>query len=305
MSSESPYVTSSTQLRNRSPRESVRHLALYGLAGARRMMHPRHDPARNRVHHLYLHHVLPDEEAQFRTLIRSLAAHYTFIGYSESVARVRGVGKIDRPYLAISFDDGLRCCARAARILDEFGVSACFFVNPSIIGETRYPVIRTFSRDRLELPPVEFMSWRELEALRALGHEVGNHTFGHVDLARCSIPEIEEQIGGSFQLLRNRLGDTVHFSWPYGRFTHFSAAAAAAVFKAGAHSCASAERGCHVTAHSGDPAGLCIRREKITATWPLSHVRYFLARSAAGATAKDNGWPAAWIDEIRERISCE
>jgi peptidoglycan/xylan/chitin deacetylase (PgdA/CDA1 family) len=253
--------------------------------------------ARPRVHFLYLHHVLEDEEQRFRELLAILQRRHTFISYSDAVERIRG-GAIDRPYVAFSFDDGLRNGLRAAAILEEFGATACFFVCSSMNDERRPERIREFAAEELSLPPADFLSWADCEDLLRRGHEIGNHTSHHKTLRDLPPAQLEDEIGASRELLRAKLGVADHFAWPRGTFGHMSAAAAAIVFRAGHRSCASAERGAHVA--SGDAPALCIRRDHVIAGWPLRHILWFIARSSRRATAADNAWPAGWLAEIEK-----
>ena len=88
-------------------------------------------------------------------------------------------------------------------------------------------------------------------------------------------------------------GNINHFAWPYGRFHHFNVFATKAVFEAGFKTCASAERGCH-TQNPDSIEDLCIRRDHISAHWPLNHIRYFLTRNAIDTSRQKNGYPAGW-----------
>ena len=241
--------------------------------------------SRPRIHFVYLHHIFKDEIEPFRRLLDSLTKSMTPIGYGDAVERcVRG--PIEKPYLAFSFDDGFKNCLDAAKVLEEFGARACFFVCPDVIEASEERQI-TFARDRLHLPPVEFMNWADIDSLRSRGHEIGNHTIGHVRLSDVADPR--EPIERGLAQLRLRYGDVKHFAWPYGNFNAMSDAARAAVFASGHASCASGVRGAHVVP-AGDTQSLCIRRDHVIAAWPLAQVRYLLAQSALKATAADNAW---------------
>jgi len=244
------------------------------------------------VHFLYLHSLFPDEEQGFKSLLETLSGGHQLIDYNEALARIHR-GEIDKPYIAFSFDDGLKNCMVAAKILSEFGVTACFFVCPAIVGEGSFSRVSQFCRDALQLPPVELFSWADLEVLLKGGHTVGSHTLSHRNLATISQDEVLDEIAGSREMLVRRLGSADHFAWSYGHFAHVTPAAVRAVFKAGYISCNSAERGCHV-ASALRPEDLCVRREHIGGSWPLSHCLYFLARSAKSASPTSNGWPASW-----------
>ena len=256
--------------------------------------------SKERVQFLYLHHVFEDEEDSFRALLRALLdlGHH-LIGYSEAVERVLK-GNIDGgPYVALSFDDGLKNCLRAARIMGEFGAKGCFFVCPSMVGETDYQKVEEFCFKRLNKPPMEFLSWEDLGTLLEEGHEVGAHTMTHPNLAQMPVQQMQEQIEYSFEALADRVGEPKHFSWPFGRFSHFGPVPARAVFEAGFESCASAERGCHVARSEKQKMELCVRRDHVIADWPLNHTLYFMARNSRRASVHDDTWPPEWSKVIR------
>ena len=75
------------------------------------------------------------------------------------------------------------------------------------------------------------------------------HTFGHINIAETNMNEVEDNINQSFELINKRCGEVSHFAYPYGRFFHFNRKAYDLVFKAGFISCASAERGCHISSN--------------------------------------------------------
>jgi peptidoglycan/xylan/chitin deacetylase (PgdA/CDA1 family) len=246
---------------------------------------------RPRVHFVYLHHVLRDEEAGFRRLLAHFSRDHEFVGHGDAIERVRS-GRIDRPCMTFSFDDGFADNARAAAVLEDYGARGCFFVCPAIVGQRDPATLRAFCADRLHFPCVSpFLDWAQLEQLLARGHEIGGHTMTHPDLGTIPPQEVLEEIGRSHDILKSRLGVAAHFAWPRGRWENFSPLARTAVFDAGFSSSASAVRGCHVTAAAGPAANLCIRREHVVANWPLGHVRYLLGKSARTASAASNGWP--------------
>ncbi len=169
-----------------------------------------------------------------------------------------------------------------------------------MIGERDPEKIRLFCAEKLRQPPMEFLSWEEVEDLLRGGHEIGSHTLTHSNLARVSEEEMEREIVDSFHRISRRVGRPKHFAWPLGRFGDFTPQAARKVFEAGFISCASAQRGCHVAGSS--PRNLCVRRDGILPRWPLSHTLYFLARNARRASFRDNLWPSGWSERIEEKV---
>jgi peptidoglycan/xylan/chitin deacetylase (PgdA/CDA1 family) len=274
-------------------RHFMRHAALSTLAGVYKLSGQMSAALRrNRVQFLYLHDLPKEDISSFRALLSKLSDSHQFLTYSEAVDRVVS-GRIDQPYLCVSFDDGLSSCLDAAEVLDEFDIKAGFFVCPSMVGETDKRKLEEFCRENLHQPAKEFLTWSDIESLLKRGHEIGSHTVSHRDLAKLSTSEMEGEIVNSFAVLTQNIGDVKHFAWPYGRFNNFSAEALQLVFRTGYQSCASAVRGCHV-AGAGEDYNLCIRRDNTVASWPIDHVLYFLARNSQSASAQQNHWPELW-----------
>lgn len=291
------YASHYEETRSVSARGVARGLALstlgsfYNVTGQTRAL-----LEQPRVHFIYLHHVFEDERDPFRELLGRLSHDHTFISHSEAVKRLLD-GNIDKPYVTVSFDDGLKNCLDAAKIMNDFGSKGCFFIPLAMVGETDYHKIKAFCAEKINLPPTEFLSWDDLETLLKDGHEIGGHTVSHQDLAKLSPRQAEAEIVECFELLRERLGTVKHFSWPFGRFRHFGPAQAKMVFEAGFESCASAERGCHVVPQ-GQKSSLCLRRDHIIAKWPIEHSLYFMAKSSRTASEESNDWPEGWLELI-------
>lgn len=276
-----------------STRTIARKVALNGLSAFYRLAGHMKHLSRNRIQFIYLHHLFPEEEDGFRNLIRALSRDHCLIGFSEAVERLKS-GIIDKPYICFSFDDGLKQCLRAGQILNEFGISGCFFVCPSYVGETNYEKLKEICENRFSMPATELLSWDDVEQMLKLGQEIGSHTMNHNVLSRIAERQVEEEVLGSKEFLTRRLGGVRHFAWPEGRFIHFSQLAARIVFGAGYDSCVSAERGCHTTKPAA--TNFCVRRDYISALWPLSHAYYFLARNSLDALSGTTGWPDEWLE---------
>ena len=256
-------------------------MALHGLSLGQRLSGREKLFSRPRVQFLYIHHVFKDEEKALKRLIKALGRQHHFISYSEAVERVFN-NNIDKPYIAISSDDGFLNNLAAGRILQEAEISACFFLNPATIGEKDPEKIKQFNSEKLHFPPVEFMDWHDVKALQAMGHEIGSHTMHHVNMAQTDREELKKELVDSKKILQEHCGEINHFAFPYGRFSNFSEPARSLVFETGYNSCATAERGCHFAhAHKPDPEKLPIHRDHIVLAWPLEHILYFMARNAA------------------------
>lgn len=270
---------------------AMRSLALSALAALssdKALLKPR-------VHFLYIHHTFRDEEAQLESLLKRLSQHHTFISYSEAVQKVLS-GQIDRPYITFSSDDGFKNNLKAAEILSRYNASACFFINPGIIGETDYGKISKHCNETLKFPTVEFLNWNEVNKLQEMGHEIGGHTMMHMNIAEHTADAINADLHDTYQSLLTHCGPTPHFAFPYGRFFHFSSVGRKAVFNNGFTTCATAERGAHITDGTTiSAADLCIRRDHIVLGWEMSHIMYFITNSAAKATIANNYFPSSLI----------
>lgn len=251
------------------------------------------DLGRPRVQFFFLHEVRKGHKDALRLILGRLAAQHEFVTYSEAVERVRQ-GAIDRPYVAFSFDDGLQSSRIAFEVLEEFGIQACMFLCPPMVGETDPERVAYYCRARLNIEPEPFLDWAEIESMVERGHEVGAHTMTHPLMASLSLAELEDEIGTSGRILRHRFGAVPHFAWPFGHFRHFHPAGPEVVFRTGFESCASGVRGCHVAAEPRREA-LCIRRDLVALDEPPSQHLYFWARNARTASASNNQWPQEWL----------
>ncbi|MHC4990595.1 MAG: polysaccharide deacetylase family protein [Planctomycetota bacterium] len=285
------YATAANQLYRRDARGAVRSLSIRTLASMWSVTgRLRTALERPRVQVLRFQHVLEDEQVPFRLLLRALSRQHRFVSYRDAIKRIQS-GRIEEPCVALTFDGGQRSGRHAANIMKEFGISACFFVCPALVGMNDYQRIRTFCLERLHIPPVPFLGWDDLAALREAGHEVGSLTMSHADLATLGPDEQAEEIGRSYTELKRRLGGKpAHFAWPYGRFANFSEEAARLVFDTGFKSCASIERGAHVPGER-DAAPPCIHRERVLAGWPPQRILYLAAQNSDPPRPEVGKWP--------------
>jgi peptidoglycan/xylan/chitin deacetylase (PgdA/CDA1 family) len=277
----------------RTARQLGRRRVLDAVSLGYSLLHPMEALFRKpRIQFLYIHHIFKDEEERLSKLLQALARHHTFIGYSEAVNRILQ-GRIDKPYICLSSDDGLKNNLRAAAIMKGYGANACFFICPSIIGEKDPQKISDFSGGRLHFPPVEFMDWNDVDTLLQQGHEIGGHSLSHINMAQVPEETLKKEVGDCFRILEGKCGGNLHFAWPYGRFSDFSRHARELVFRVGYASCASAIRGCHITMTGTTlpVPGLLIRRDHIVLDWPLRHILFFIARNAEQANPANNFYP--------------
>jgi peptidoglycan-N-acetylglucosamine deacetylase len=107
---------------------------------------------------------------------------------------------VDGPYIALTFDDGpnQKLTPRLLDLLAEHHIRATFFV----VGE-----------NAAEYPEILQRAVRE-------GHEIGNHTWSHPNLAKMSDENVRSQIKRTEEAITNAIGSRpTLFRPPYGSVT--------------------------------------------------------------------------------------
>ena len=288
------YFDNYKEIKNLKPiglRNHLRAIALDGLSILDKLKGIELQQKKPRLQFLYIHHVFKDEEIKFDKLLKKLSLTHQFISYSDGVDKILE-NSIDKPYINISFDDGFKNNIQAAEILNEYGVKACFFVNPSIVEPKSFNEVEKYCKKRLNFPPVEFMNWNDIEKLQKMGHEIGSHTMEHINIANTNKDIFVEDCAKTFEILLKNCGEVKHFALPYGRFFHFNEVAREIVFNAGFTSCATAERGCHIN-HDRLLLNkeLCIRRDHVVLDWKIDHIMHFLPKNSHRASISNNLFP--------------
>lgn len=117
--------------------------------------------------------------------------------------------------VSLQFDDGTADHAQAASILDAHGLDGTFFINSSRPGQPG------------------FLTWGEVDALAAAGHEIGGHTLTHANVP--SVPAVEQlrEVCDDRAALLARGYAVTSFAYPFGAT---SAAAAGVVRDCGYNS---------------------------------------------------------------------
>lgn len=225
---------------------------------------------------LYFHHVFDDEIRGFEELVAFVSNNFTVISHSEAIRRI-ATNNIDDSYVAFSSDDGFANNKIASKILAEYGISACFFLNPNSIGLTSHERIRSFCSERLSLPPVEFLNWKDVASIQKDGHEIGSHSLDHLRLAQLSAYVLEEDLSKSKEIIESHCGTIKHFAVPYGTWNDFNQRGIKMLGKLGFESCAAAVRGCH-RPRAKEPSEnvITVVRDLFLGSWPLSHTAFFM-----------------------------
>ncbi len=175
---------------------------------------------------LTFHDVFDGQQESFAKLIDYVVQHHGIL-QAEDVEKIAN-GTAELPGDAgclpclITFDDGYISDATvAARVLNDRGIKAVYFVCPALmdIPKARQNAI-IFERiyEKQAIPSHRmFMSWDDLARLRDAGHTIGSHTMSHQRLSTISESERKREIVESAEQLQRRLGVIPRwFAYPFG-----------------------------------------------------------------------------------------
>ena len=157
---------------------------------------------------VFLHDVPSYALGPMRQFLEYFSARFQWVSLEEGLRRVLSC-QIGCPCITLTFDDAHKSLVNLMPLLRDAGVTACVYVVPEYVEAGR-----SLSGRRGE--PI--MSWQDLEAWLAAGHEVGSHSLSHPALPRCSDEELRRQFVESRRRLETALGRAVeHFAYPFGQ----------------------------------------------------------------------------------------
>jgi len=105
------------------------------------------------------------------------------------------LNNINKPFLLISFDDGIKNNRNAVKILEEYHLKCFFFIVPDFVNTMQElqeqffkKSIRSRINNNIDSVPEDFQSfsWQELKAILSNGHAIGSHTQTHTLIAEAS-----------------------------------------------------------------------------------------------------------------------
>jgi peptidoglycan/xylan/chitin deacetylase (PgdA/CDA1 family) len=102
----------------------------------------------------------------------------------------------------LTFDDGyLDNYQVVVPMLEEYGFQATFYIITDLVGTP------------------ENMSWEQILELDRKGMDIGAHTAGHRDLVTLDAADLQAEVAGSSEILKEHLGHPVYwFSYPAGKY---------------------------------------------------------------------------------------
>jgi peptidoglycan/xylan/chitin deacetylase (PgdA/CDA1 family) len=133
--------------------------------------------------------------------------------------------------VAVTFDDGFENFSTcAAPLLIEHALPVTLFVVTDRAGATN----AWDGRSAPGIPTLPLLGWAALERLAASGIGIGAHSRTHRDLTRLDGAALDDEIFGSAEVCRSRLGVAPDaFAYPYGRISHAAAARVSSAFTCG------------------------------------------------------------------------
>lgn len=156
------------------------------------------------------------DEAAFRRHVEWLASGAVrVLPVDQILSPVRDrAGEPERDAVAITFDDGLESVERIALpLLRDHALPATVFLVSDAMGGTNAWRGSPDSR----VPQLPVMDWNAACRLADAGISVGAHTRTHPHLARLSAGQIESEVVGSCDRIREEVGANVTtFAYPYG-----------------------------------------------------------------------------------------
>jgi peptidoglycan/xylan/chitin deacetylase (PgdA/CDA1 family) len=157
----------------------------------------------------------------FRRQLEHVSRHFNVITFTQLLQLARDDQGVSwqGPLVIVTFDDGYQDnITIAAPILEDFGLSACFFVATGYIGG-----VRRFAWDQVAGRELPLMSWGDVRELRRKGFEIGSHSVTHRRMSELSDAELEEELSESRRTLEVELGEVVRvFAYPFGRLGDYS-----------------------------------------------------------------------------------
>ena len=180
---------------------------------------------------LIFHGVETAELGQFNRLIEKLSKDWNFISPDEFFAFAGGELEINAPSLLVTFDDGFKSSAIAAReVLDKKGIKAIFFLISDFVGCDEATQIKKFAADNLMLSGEDIqttdctpMTSSEVNDLLELGHNIASHSMSHARMSSLHKDDLEKEMRLSRESLQKTLRSQLsrsrkitEFAFPFG-----------------------------------------------------------------------------------------
>ena len=168
---------------------------------------------------IFYHHLVSDRPHRFGVSttyflrqVNYLLRHYRVVGLTEANELIRK-GPVKVPTMAITFDDGYADnFVNLRAVTEETGIRIGYFVSTEHISTGR-----EFEHDRFfNEPGFAPNDWEQVRFLQHCGYEIGSHTRNHADCGSRDPDFLRNEIAGALEDLKQKLGPTPNFSFPFG-----------------------------------------------------------------------------------------
>lgn len=209
----------------------------------------------------------------FRKQLNELKLYVEFVDFEKAVQLIVSHEQVNRPLVAFTFDDGFEeCYTMIAPVLNEFGISGAFFINPNFVtGDEDY--IRNFTINTVKTVGKKPMSWEQIQELDLSGHVIGAHTLDHYNINVDDITELEHQIGDCRKIIESKINrKCLYFAFPFGRLEHANFISIDIATKYYPYIFSQSDY-----KHYFSYEGKVINRRHFEPDWKIGHVKYFLS----------------------------
>ena len=179
---------------------------------------------------LTFHETRDDDMKRFERIVEWCRSRFAMATPADADEIAAGHWPHASDRILVTFDDGWESNFEAARWLAGIGVSAIFFVVPSLIGRDADEYVRFHAQNHvipslpLGSPGARGLSPAQLREMRAMGHRIGAHNFAHRDLGSLHAPsDLRYEIDRALLAISEVLGAPCEdFAIAYGMPYHVS-----------------------------------------------------------------------------------
>jgi peptidoglycan/xylan/chitin deacetylase (PgdA/CDA1 family) len=173
---------------------------------------------------LTFHETLGEDLRRFQRVVEWCRSRFPMATPADADEVAAGRWPHEEDRVLLTFDDGWESNFEAARWLATMGVSAVFFVVPSLLGRDAGEYRRFHGQNHLApgvpegSPGARGLSRAQLRDMRTMGHRIAAHNYAHRDLSLLRSPsELRFEIDQALEALGEILGAPCHdFAIAYG-----------------------------------------------------------------------------------------
>ena len=233
----------------------------------------------NGIHILNGHYlsVFDEDPIVFFNLLNELKKNCHFIKIEEAVNLIENKIKVNKCYVAFTFDDGFEeCYTKIAPVLNDYNVNAAFFIIPNFIeGDLDY--VNNMCLNTLNMPKVKKpLNWKQVEELKQSGFIIGSHTLNHLRLVTTDEEILKLEVVNSKKIIEERLNIICeYFAFGYGRLEDVSENAIKIINATYRYKFTQTNYKKYFSINNQ-----FINRRHFEGNWPSKHLNYFLAKKS-------------------------